>query len=623
MASSVQGSERNRSQTIMIAAALAAFLATFNETFLNVGFTPIMADFGIGVSTVQWLATAYMLGAAVMTPTSGFFIARFNTKSLFLATASFLVIGGVVTVFAPNITVLLLGRVIQSLGTGLLVPIGMMITLTTAPKPKIGKYMGIMGSMTTLGPSIAILASGVILEVSDNNWRALCMVFTALAAIVFCVGAATVYNISEQVKAKIDVTSVVLIAVALIGVMYGVSTIFGPAKVVAVIAFVIGAAALAAFVLRQNRITNPLINLAPLSVFPFAAGVSINVIALVIVFAMNILVPTHLQSVQGVSGLTASLVLFPAIMLAAVFGPISGMIFDAKGPKWLLPIGMGLMAVFALVTSYMMRVDTLWLITLVYIPAILGSALAIGPVQSFALGSLPRHLNGHGVTIFSTSFQAAGCVGTALSTGIYGAVTASSAGDANAGFLWVGIVLFVLAAVGVVLGYTGTRAQATPAVSAEPIAADSLVARLMRTDIYALTPDTTIRQALHLFVKKKISGAPLLRGNKLAGFVSDGDVLQAIGDQVPAFTTPYALLINESSSEFETDVAAVLDSPVSAVATRSVITVNVNDDLGSISAVLSDKHLKKAPVVDDDGNVVGVINRSDINRYLVSTYVSV
>ncbi|MDK8797693.1 MFS transporter [Corynebacterium sp. MSK044] len=93
----------NRSLTIMFAAALAAFIATFNETFLNVGFNRIMADFNIGVSAVQWLATAYMLGAAVMTPTAGFFIRRFSTKPLYLA-------------------------------------------------------------MTTLGPSIAILASGMILE---------------------------------------------------------------------------------------------------------------------------------------------------------------------------------------------------------------------------------------------------------------------------------------------------------------------------------------------------------------------------------------------------------------------------------------------------------------------------
>ena len=171
----------NRSLTIMFAAALAAFIATFNETFLNVGFTRIMADFNIGVSAVQWLATAYMLGAAVMTPTAGFFIRRFTTKPLYLITTSTWIIGGIITATAPNFAVLLIGRVIQSVGTGLLVPIGMMIVLTVAPRPRLGTFMGLMGAMTTLGPSIAILASGMILEFS--SWRALCWAFTILAVI--------------------------------------------------------------------------------------------------------------------------------------------------------------------------------------------------------------------------------------------------------------------------------------------------------------------------------------------------------------------------------------------------------------------------------------------------------
>ena len=92
--------------------------------------------------------------------------------------------------------------------------------------------------------------------------------------------------------------------------------------------------------------------------------------------------------------------------------------------------------------------------------------------------------------------------------------------------------------------------------------------------------------------------------------------------QNPQPARPYALLAHNSSTEFGTDVAAALDRPVSSIATKSVITVSVNDDLGRISAVLADKHLKKAPVVADYGTVVGIINRSDINRYLVSTFVA-
>ena len=120
-------SSRKPAVTLFVA-AFAAFLATFNETFLNVGFAPIMESLSVDVSTVQWLATAYMLGAAVMVPVSAFAYRSFPTRPLFCATTALLVIGSVVGALAQNFAVLLIGRIIQALGTGMLIPIGMNIT---------------------------------------------------------------------------------------------------------------------------------------------------------------------------------------------------------------------------------------------------------------------------------------------------------------------------------------------------------------------------------------------------------------------------------------------------------------------------------------------------------------
>lgn len=94
----------------LIVAAFAAFLATFNEIFLNVGFAPIMAVLNVDVSTVQWLATAYMLGATVMVPVSAFAYRSFPTRPLFCATTALLVAGSVVGALAADFTVLLIGR---------------------------------------------------------------------------------------------------------------------------------------------------------------------------------------------------------------------------------------------------------------------------------------------------------------------------------------------------------------------------------------------------------------------------------------------------------------------------------------------------------------------------------
>jgi DHA2 family lincomycin resistance protein-like MFS transporter len=117
---------------IVTVAAFAAFIATFNETFMNVGFAAIMADLGVNAATVGWLATGYMLAAAVMVPVSAFAYRSIRTKPLFLFTTGLLVVGSIIGALSPTFTLLLVGRIVQGLGTGMLIPVGMNITLEVA-----------------------------------------------------------------------------------------------------------------------------------------------------------------------------------------------------------------------------------------------------------------------------------------------------------------------------------------------------------------------------------------------------------------------------------------------------------------------------------------------------------
>lgn len=161
-------------------AAAAAFLATFNETFLNVAFTPIMQDFGVDVSTVQWLTTGYLLVAAVFVPVSNVLYQRFATRPMFAAVVAVMVIGSVIGAVAPTFEILLIARLLQAIGTGLLTPIGMNITLAVSPREKLGLNMDIMAAMTTLGPSLGIVLSGVLLTVAP--WAILMWTFGALTS---------------------------------------------------------------------------------------------------------------------------------------------------------------------------------------------------------------------------------------------------------------------------------------------------------------------------------------------------------------------------------------------------------------------------------------------------------
>lgn len=297
---------------VLMVAAFAAFLATFNETFLNVGFASIMVEFNIDMGTVQWLATAYMLGAAVMVPVSAFAYRSFPTWYLFCVTTALLVAGSVIGGMATSFPMLLAGRIVQALGTGMLIPIGMNITLEVAPRQKLGTYMGIVGSMTTLGPSSSVIIAGLILAIAD--WRMLLWVFAGLSALCLIMGAVILRNVAKLTHPALDALSVALIGIALIGILYGVSTVFSGNVVVAGITALVGVVALGLFAKRQGSLSEPLINLEPLKIAPFTIGVIVNMISLLIIFAMNIIVPTFMQSVLGIEALVASLTLFPAIL---------------------------------------------------------------------------------------------------------------------------------------------------------------------------------------------------------------------------------------------------------------------------------------------------------------------
>ncbi|WP_299300403.1 MFS transporter [uncultured Brachybacterium sp.] len=617
---------------MIVVAAAAAFLATFNETFLNVALTPIMESFSVDIATVQWLATGYLLVAAMFVPVSNVLYQRFATRPLFVAVVALMVIGSVIGALAPSFGVLLAGRLLQAIGTGLLTPIGMNITLAVAPREKLGMAMGIMAAMTTLGPSLAIVVSGALL--SFTSWTTLMWIFGALALVVLLAGAVLLRTVVPLGRPVLDVLSFLLVAVGLVGLLYGISTAFSGSPLVAAITAVVGIAALAAFIRRQSRIENPLLNLQPFRSTPFVLGVAMTMLGLLFVFAMNVVIPIFLQSVRGLSPLGASLLLAPGILLTVALGPIAGRLFDRRGGRVMIPVGFAIMAVFALLVGVAAGSSSVLLFGLLYIPAVLATSLVIGPSQTFALSHLDRETSPHGVTVVSTSFQIAGCLGTSLAVGVFNATTSLSltgGSDALAasttGFRGAAVLVALASALGIVLAVASTRAsrtaRAAQTATVEESAASGAtrtVEGLMKSDVHALSTEQSVLEALRMFSERGISGAPVLDADgSLAGFLSDGDVMRYLSAEHPSSASIYSFAIGESA-DLEDALADLVNLSVMRLATREVVTVDASASIADAVAVLSDEHLKKVPVVRGEGGpMIGIVSRSAINRLAISS----
>ena len=601
---------------VLFVAAFAAFLATFNETYLNVGFAPIMEYFSVDVGTVQWLATAYMLGAAVMVPVSAFLYKSIKTRTLFLTSVGLLIAGSIVAAAAPSFPVLLAGRILQSLGTGMLIPVGMNITLEVAPRKKLGTYMGIMGAMTTIGPASSVILAGVILSFFD--WRMLLIVFAVLAIICFLAAAFILGDIAKLTHPKLDVLSTILIGLALIGILYGISTAFTGNVVISAITAVLGILCLILFLRRQSRIEHPLIDLRPLSIRPFAVGVIINMLSLIVIFAMNIVMPIYLQSALGVPAIFASLTLFPAILLSCIISVVAGRVYDKHGPGVLLPLGFACIAVFTAALAGLITTGSLLLFAVLYIPVICGSALIIGPVQSFALSRLSYEMNPHGVIVMSTGFQIAGCIGSSLFAGVY-AIGAVSA--AETGFSAAALLAALLAVAGfccaLYIRRVSRQAQHEEKPAAEVVMENTL-ASMMKKDVYSVSASASVLDAVRCMVEHKSSGIPVISADgHAAGFISDGDVIRYMADVNADAPVASMYPLWKNKELLDAKLAGLSQIPVMQLATEKVVSVKLTAGVAEVFTLLSDKRIKKVPVEDDTGKVVGVLSRSDVLRALL------
>ena len=608
---------------ILVVAAFAAFIATFNETFLNIAFTPIMKDFDVSVSTVQWLTTAYMLGAAIMVPVSSFLYRKFQVKPLFLFTVGLLIVGSLICAFAPNFDILLTGRIIQSLGTGMLIPIGMNMTLSVVPKEKIGTYMGIMGAMTTLGPSFSIISAGALLSI--GSWHVLFYVFSILSIILFILGLIILGKNTRMENPKLDVLSVILISLSLIGILYGVSTLFSGNLIIAALTIIIGIIFLTVFIKRQNKITEPLINLNTLKVKPFKTGLILNMLALMLVFSMNIIMPLFIQNALHVSAFTASLTLFPAIILSCLIAPLAGKIYDRYGAKQILPLGFILMFIFLILLGLTREVNSLILIALLFIPVICGSAFIIGPVQSFALSSLNRKLNPHGVTMMSTGFQIAGCVGSSLFTGIYSLMLGMkiSAGVSSYdGLSFAFLITLIFAAIISLIGFIISLSVRRFESNSEKIKHLTL-GSIMKKDVFTVRETDSLLNVLRVITDKGISGVPVVnsKGN-LTGFISDGDIMRYLSKAHPLFVNAYSFTaIASEKTDFDDKLNSLMKLKVKDIVKKKVVTIDINTEIEEVCKILESKHLKKAPVMEN-GKMVGIINRSNITKYAIGSYLN-
>jgi MFS transporter, DHA2 family, lincomycin resistance protein len=395
---------------------LGVFVAILNETLLNVALTKIMADFGIEPSTAQWLSTGYLLVIGVLIPVTAYLMQRFTTRSLFLGAMSLFTLGTFIAAISPGIEFLILGRLLQASGTGLLFPLLTNVVFSVVPFEKRGSAMGTIGIVITFAPAIGPTLSGIVVE--HFSWRVLFYGVLPIALLVIGFAYVKLKNVTETTNPKVDLISLLLSTLGFGGIVYGFSS-FGEghggwSSNDVLIPITIGVVSLVLFTWRQLTISEPLLNLRTFKYSIFRMSTLIMMIVMMAMFSAMMLLPIFLQNALGYSPLKAGLIMLPGGIVMGIMSPITGRLFDKFGAKWLALIGLGLVAntlwQFALIDLTTPYISIMIFNTLL----MLGISMVMMPIMTNALNELPPPLYPHGTAIISTLQQVAGAVGTAL-----------------------------------------------------------------------------------------------------------------------------------------------------------------------------------------------------------------
>ncbi len=434
---------------------LGAIMSILDITVVNVALPTFQTEFAdasgpVPYSTVAWTVTAYTLALATVIPMTGWAADRFGTKRLYITAIALFTAGSALCATAGSINVLIGFRVLQGLGGGMLMPLGMTIMTRAAGPHRMGRLMAILGVPMLLGPILGPILGGWLIDAASWHWIFLINVPLGVAAIVYSF--VVLPQDDPQPSESFDFLGMALMSPGLALFLFGISSLpqeegdFTAPRVW--VSVLVGVLLMVAFVWHSFRPEHPLLDLrlfknrnltvSIITMFLFAAAF----------FGGLLLVPTYFQQVRGESTLAAGLLVAPQGLGAMLTMPIAGALTDRMPVGRIAPVGIGLIVVGMFGLTQLTNDTSYGLIIVMLVIMGLGMGATMMPLFTSALKTLTAHEVARGSTLLNITQQIASSVGVALmSVLLTNHLKSDNPGNPGAAFAqtyWVAWVLVAL-----------------------------------------------------------------------------------------------------------------------------------------------------------------------------------
>ncbi|MGL3937249.1 DHA2 family efflux MFS transporter permease subunit [Staphylococcus aureus] len=399
---------------ILAALLFGMFIAILNQTLLNVALPKINTEFNISASTGQWLMTGFMLVNGILIPITAYLFNKYLYRKLFLVALVLFTIGSLICAISMNFPIMMVGRVLQAIGAGVLMPLGSIVIITIYPPEKRGAAMGTMGIAMILAPAIGPTLSGYIVQ--NYHWNVMFYGMFIIGIIAILVGFVWFKLYQYTTNPKADIPGIIFSTIGFGALLYGFSEAgnkgWGSVEIETM--FAIGIIFIILFVIRELRMKAPMLNLEVLKFPTFTLTTVINMVVMLSLYGGMILLPIYLQNLRGFSALDSGLLLLPGSLIMGLLGPFAGKLLDTIGLKPLAIFGIAVMT-YATWELTKLNMDTPYMTIMgIYVLRSFGMAFIMMPMVTAAINALPGRLASHGNAFLNTMRQLAGSIGTAI-----------------------------------------------------------------------------------------------------------------------------------------------------------------------------------------------------------------
>jgi DHA2 family multidrug resistance protein len=397
---------------------IGTFMAVLDATIVDVALPKIMSTFGIPVDTAKWVATAYLLILAVMLPTSGWIADRFGYKKTYTAALSLFTLGSLLCSLSWNESALIIFRIIQGMGAGLLMPVGMAIITREFPPEKRGVALGFWSIAAAASVSLGPTFGGYLID--NFAWHSIYDINVPIGIVAIFATIVIQREYHAQKIRKFDIGGFISLAVFLTSLLLALSdgtadwNTGGWTSTFILTCFTLAFASLVVFLVIELNIREPLVDLRLLKNFNFGMSNLVLFIFGMGMFGSTFLLPLYLQNGLGFTAFQSGSLFLPIGFIQGIMAPLAGFLSDKVNPKIPAMIGIVLLAVSLFINHFLsLFSQTQSVMFSLYLRG-LGMGLIFTPLSALSLSEIPREKMAQASGLFNVLRQVGGSFGVAI-----------------------------------------------------------------------------------------------------------------------------------------------------------------------------------------------------------------